>query len=267
MLVLTAQSVVEAQDKNLAVLKVVQDTIRVRLNSGAATAADMAQAESRVSRGIADLNAARTDLEIQKALYQRIVGAMPPARMVPAMPFTAQIPASEERAYQIGYEESPAVRLARHQVAAAEAAVRVAQAAMLPQANLQASIRHDRNPDVDRDATTQGQVFGVVTVPIYAGGVPESQVRQQREYLTAARIQLDAARLQTRTAIKSAAASFSASATLVKATTDELTAAEEAYRGIKIAADAGARTVTDMLNAQQDVVVARVRNLTAQRDR
>ena len=45
----------------------------------------------------------------------------------------------------------------------------------------------------------------------------------------------------------------------------------DAVRAIALAEGAvvvpGARTVTDMLNAQQDVVVARVRNLTAQRDR
>ncbi|WP_163451957.1 TolC family protein, partial [Escherichia coli] len=71
---------------------------------------------------------------------------------------------------------------------------------MLPQVSLQAQVARDIGIDVSTLRTDSAQVVGRVTVPLYAGGAPESQVRQSREQLGQAQMQLDGARNQSRSA-------------------------------------------------------------------
>src|SRR5258706_8885677 len=54
--VLANQALVEAQRTNVAVLREIQATTKKRLDAGDVTPTDTAQAEARLSRGLADLN-------------------------------------------------------------------------------------------------------------------------------------------------------------------------------------------------------------------
>src|ERR1700748_1032324 len=65
--VLANQALVEAQRTNIAVLREIQATTKRRLDAGDVTPTDTAQAEARLSRGLADLNAAEVTLAISKA--------------------------------------------------------------------------------------------------------------------------------------------------------------------------------------------------------
>jgi len=60
--VLANQSLVEAQRVNVTFLKETLGTTRKRLDAGDVTPTDVAQAEARQSRGLADLNAAEVAL-------------------------------------------------------------------------------------------------------------------------------------------------------------------------------------------------------------
>src|SRR5437762_10868422 len=75
--VLANQSLVEAQRTNVQVLREIQATTKRRLNAGDVTPTDTAQAEARLSRGLADLNAAEVALGISKATYTQVIGAAP----------------------------------------------------------------------------------------------------------------------------------------------------------------------------------------------
>src|SRR5712672_3595220 len=75
--VLANQTLVEAQRTNVAVLREIQATTKMRLDAGDVTPTDTAQAEARLSRGLADLNAAEVALGISKELYTQVIGAAP----------------------------------------------------------------------------------------------------------------------------------------------------------------------------------------------
>src|SRR6201997_459987 len=72
--VLANQALVEAQRTNVAVLREIQATTRKRLDAGDVTPTDTAQAEARLSRGLADLNTAEVALAISKATYAQVIG-------------------------------------------------------------------------------------------------------------------------------------------------------------------------------------------------
>src|ERR1700744_2659958 len=72
--VLANQALVEAQRTNVDVLREIQATTKRRLDAGDVTPTDTAQAEARLSRGLADLNAAEVTLAISKASYAQVIG-------------------------------------------------------------------------------------------------------------------------------------------------------------------------------------------------
>src|ERR1700757_743095 len=81
--VLANQALVEAQRTNVAVLREILATTKRRLDAGDVTPTDTAQAEARLSRGLADLNAAEVALAISKATYTQVIGDAP-SQLVPA---------------------------------------------------------------------------------------------------------------------------------------------------------------------------------------
>src|SRR5580693_10488111 len=80
--VLANQALVEAQRTNVAVLREIQASTKKRLAAGDVTPTDTAQAEARLSRGLADLNAAEVVLAISKATYVQVIGEAP-SQLVP----------------------------------------------------------------------------------------------------------------------------------------------------------------------------------------
>src|SRR5258707_6773260 len=83
--VLANQALVESQRNNVAVLRAIQATTKRRLDAGDVTPTDTAQAEARLSRGLADLNAAEVALATSKATYTQVIGEAP-SQLTPAAP-------------------------------------------------------------------------------------------------------------------------------------------------------------------------------------
>src|ERR1019366_5126125 len=81
--VIANYALVEAQRTNVAVLREIQGTTKKRLDAGDVTPTDTAQAEARLSRGLADLNAAEVALAVIKATYTQVIGEVP-SELVPA---------------------------------------------------------------------------------------------------------------------------------------------------------------------------------------
>src|SRR6266480_3643859 len=81
------------------------------------------------------------------------------------------------------------------------------------------------------------------------------------------RLDLDTARDQVQATVTQAWGQLEAAKAQIDATTSQVTAAEVALNGVREEARVGQRTTLDVLNAQQDLVNARVALVTAQRDR
>src|SRR5262249_59714828 len=98
--VMAKQSRVEAQGINVTFLRETLATTKTRLEGGDVTPTDVAQAEARLSRGLADLNAAEVGLAISHALYAQVIG-VPPGRLVPAESIHHLLPRTREDALAI----------------------------------------------------------------------------------------------------------------------------------------------------------------------
>jgi len=113
----------------------------------------------------------------------------------------------------------------------------------------------------------QASIAAQLTVPLYQGGAEYAAIRQAKETLGQRRLDLDTARDQVQANVTQAWGQLEAAKAQIDATQSQVTAAEVALNGVREEARVGQRTTLDVLNAQQELVNARVSLVTAQRDR
>ncbi|MGY2884008.1 outer membrane protein [Bradyrhizobium sp. USDA 4524] len=266
--VLANQTLVEAQRANVAFLKETRAITERRLNAGDVTPTDTAQAEARLNRGLADLNAAEVNYAISQATYAQVVGTAP-SQLRPAETIDRLLPRSREDAIALSLREHPAVTAAGFDVDVASTSIRVAESSLMPNVSVQGSVSRSRDTDTTLGSfgTDQASVIGQVTQPIYDGGTAASQTRQTKEVAAQSRLVLDQVRNQAKTAVVSAWVANEGAKIAVSASESEMKAAEVALAGVQKEAAGGQRTTVDVLNAQQDLITARARLIGAQRDR
>ncbi|MDH2380266.1 TolC family outer membrane protein [Bradyrhizobium sp. CER78] len=266
--VLANQTLVEAQRSNVAFLKETQAITQRRLNAGDVTPTDTAQAEARLNRGLADLNAAEVNYAVSQATYAQVVGN-PPSQLRPADTTDRLLPRSREDAIALALREHPAVTAAGFDVDVASTSIRVAESSLMPNITVQGSVSKNRDSDTSLSTfgTDQASVIGQITQPIYDGGTAASQTRQAKEVAAQSRLVLDQVRNQAKTAVVSAWVANEGAKIAVSASESEVKAAEVALAGVQKEAAGGQRTTVDVLNAQQDLITARARLIGAQRDR
>jgi outer membrane protein len=266
--VLANQALVEAQRTNVAVLREIQGTTKRRLDAGDVTPTDTAQAESRLSRGLADLNAAEVVLAISKATYAQVIGE-PASQLVAASTVDGFSPNALAAATEASGHEHPAILGAAFDVDVAQTTISVAESSLLPTVSVQASASRaiQSDPTLSTNATDQASVLGQLNVPIYDGGTGASQTRQAKELASQSRMVLEQVRNQTRTAVLSAWVSNEGTKVALTAAESEVRAAGIALQGVRREAAGGQRTTIDVLNAQQDLTSARTRLIQSQRDR
>jgi outer membrane protein len=266
--VLANQALVESQRTNVAVLREIQASTKKRLAAGDVTPTDTAQAEARLSRGLADLNAAEVVLAISKATYVQVIGA-PPTQLSAASPVDRLSPTTMTASIETANHEHPAVLGAGYDVDMAQTTIKVAESSLLPTASVQASASRAVQTDssLTTSASDQASVLAQVNVPIYDGGTAASQTRQAKEVTSQSRMVLEQVRNQSRTAIVSAWVSNEGTKVALTASESEVRAADVALQGVRREAQGGQRTTIDVLNAQQDLTNARSRLIQAQRDR
>jgi outer membrane protein len=266
--VLSDQALVEAQRANVTFLRETLESTRKSLDAGNVTPTDVSQAEARLARGQSDLNAAEVALAIEQANYAQITGG-PPGRLVIAEPTDRVLPRAREEALTISRREHPTIAGASFDIDAAEAGVKVAESALSATLNVQGTASHSEQTDTTFGVsrTNQAAVMGNATVPLFDGGLAAAQVRAAKETLSQIRIVLDQVRLTNDTAVITAWVTNEGAKVAIKASEAEVRAATLALAGVQRERNAGARTTLDVLNAEQDLIAAKGRLISAQRDR
>jgi outer membrane protein len=268
MSVVADQALVEVQHANVTFLRETLISTRKALEAGNVTPTDVAQAEARLNRGLSDLNAAEVVLAIDQATYTQVVGVRP-GRLVSAAPADKLLPSTREEARAVSRRENPAIVGASYDVDTAESAVHIVEAALMP--NVSAVGNASRSVETDTSLSTtrtdQASIVGQVTVPLYDGGLSASQVRAAKEAFAQSRLVLDQVRLQNDTAVVTAWVQNEGAKTAIRAAEAEVRASTVALEGVRKEALAGQRTTIEVLNAQQDLMAARGRLISSQRDR
>ncbi len=260
------QAILDLNRRNVEVLTEQLKQTRDRFNVGEVTRTDVAQAESRLAAGRSSLLGAQSNYVTSQANYRRIIG-VDPGRLAPGTPVDRLSPHMLALAIKQGQAQSPSVLAAAYGADVAELAVKVSEGALYPNLTLNASALQGTDPAYEILKETAFAVVGTLTVPIYQGGAEYSAIRQAKETLGQQRLNLDVNRDQARATVVQSWGQLDAAKAQIEATTAQVNAAEIALNGVREEARVGQRTTLDVLNAQQELVNARVALVTAQHDR
>jgi outer membrane protein len=260
------QAIVDLNRRNVEVLTEQLKQTRDRFNVGEVTRTDVAQAESRLAAGRSALLGAVSNFVTSQANYRRVIGVNP-GRLDPGTPVDRLSPPVLARAITEGETQSPSVLAAMYGVDAAELAVKISEGALYPNLGLTASVQKQWDPLFNINKETNISILGQLTVPIYQGGTEYAAIRQSKETLGQQRLNVDVNRDQARATVVQSWGQLDAAKAQIEATTAQVNAAEIALNGVREEARVGQRTTLDVLNAQQELVNARVALVTAQHDR
>ena len=204
-----------------------------------------------------------------QAQYLQVVGVPPPPRLAPAPPVDRLSPRTLDGAIARGRTEHPLITTAMYNVDIAVQQVKIAEGALTPTLSAVGNVQKQfgSTQSLALLETLSASVAAQLSVPLYQGGAEYAAIRQSKETLGQRRLDLDTARDQVQSQVTQAWGQLDAAKAQINATQAQVTAAEVALNGVREEARVGQRTTLDVLNAQQDLVNARVALVTAQRDR
>ncbi len=257
-------AVVELNRSNVRVLERQLEAAEDRFRVGEITRTDVAQAEARLSRSQAGLEQALGTLASSSATYRRVVGRAPQDLAPP--PALPEQPGSAEAALSIGLEENHDLRAARHLEAGAGHDVRTAVGSLYPTVSLVGSLSHTEDGTFRGQETDAARLTAQVSVPLYQSGSAYSALRQARQTRSQRLLEIEVARRSVEERVTQAWESRQTALAEIAARRAEVRANEIALDGVRQEAQVGARTILDVLDAEQELLDARVALVRAERD-
>jgi TolC family type I secretion outer membrane protein len=237
--------------------------VQRRYRFGELTQTDVAQAESRYARGVADREAATGALELAGATYRRVIGDLPGELVDPFLP--ADLP-RDLADVQAQVDDHPIVKAARFGVDAARSEIDTALAVLKPRLNLRGDASYVDDPGDVNDWQSEFSIGAVLSVPLYQGGGEYARIRQTRQILTEEQFNLQAARRDVEEEISAAWQALLTARARLAARARQVEAASLALAGVQQEARIGSRTVLDILDAEQELFEAEVAATVAERD-
>jgi outer membrane protein len=259
-------AILDLQRRNVEVLQEQLRQTRDRFNVGEVTRTDVAQSESRLASGRSQVLSAEATYKASVATYRQVIG-VEPGKLTPGSPVDRFSPQNLPASIGVATATHPAVTSAQYNVDAALLQVKVAEGALYPTLALQGNVQQSYEIGLLQLKQFNASVLGQLTVPIYQGGAEYSLIRQAKETLGQQRLTLDTARDQVRQTVVQSWGQLDAAKANIEATQAQVQASEIALNGVREEARVGQRTTLDVLNAQQELVNARVALVSAQRDR
>jgi outer membrane protein len=220
---------------------------------------DLKEAQARFDLARADLIRAEAELEQALDALAEVTGSFeaPLPRLRAQLPLPQPPATTVEDWLKLQQTNSAALQIAALKVQIAEADRRSRKAEAQPQADLVASAgRMDASESELGSRQDEARIGVELTIPLYAGGINHSRVREAQARVEAA--QLDAERLlrEAGRELRTQFRNFEVARVTVEALTVGLESARAAEQAVIAGYDAGTRTIADVLDARRRVAEA-----------
>jgi len=262
--VLRDQAVVDLNKNNVEVLKRQLEAAQDRFNVGEITRTDVAQAEARLSRAVSNLTASEADLIGSRAAYGRVVGQSP-ATLAPP-PALPPLPGTEEEALAIALESNPNLINARESETASRYAVTAAKGALWPTISIQGQLAHSEDSSVNGSQSDSQEVTAQISVPLYQAGAEWSRIRQARHVNSQNVANIAATQRQVTEGVTNSWEGLRSARATIVSDREQVRANEIALDGVEQEAKVGSRTTLDVLDAEQELLDARVALVRSERN-
>lgn len=261
--VVRTKDVLQLSTNNEEVLKEQLGATKERFDLGETTRTDVAQSEARLARANSDKIRAEGNYRVARANYVRIIGEEPKVGEMPKK--LPPIPKSLEQALVIGVDANPSLKQAEHNVKVADSDIDIAKSAVLPDVNLRGQMSDQEDLTTNRGRSVDETTVTVnVNVPLYQGGGEHSRIRAAKRTVEQRNEEYQEARNRTVEDITKTWRDVETARASIVANKAAVDGAEVALEGVRQEADVGSRTTLDVLDAEQELFVARVNLVTAQ---
>ncbi|MCZ2203977.1 TolC family outer membrane protein [Bartonella sp. A5(2022)] len=257
-----ARRIADLRRENLVALEEQVRANKARLDVGEGARVDFAQAQAARSVAVSDLMLARANVKSAEAAYRQVIGYDP--KKLERPPVAEDLPVSLDAAEKMGVIMHPAILYAKYLIDASAYNVKAKEGALLPKVDFSATRSYNKIYSGLGEDGASHSVGILVSVPIFEGGRTSAQMRQSKEQLGQARIQLDLAHSNIRQALTSAWFQFEGAQASVVAYRESVRAAEIAFKGRVQENRVGQATTLDVLNSRSQLINAQIALITAE---
>ncbi len=250
--------------ENEQVLEKKLEETRFRSRLGDQTRTDLHQAESRLARVKVNRFQTQNTLKADEAAFTRLTGLAPEKLTAPVM----KAPTIDDEAiHQQALDKNPAVIAASYAVDAAKADIDLSRGSLLPEVNLVGNASHNRGQASTLPGREDaGQVLVQLTMPLYRSGADYARTRAAEQTATQRRMELEDARHKAVEQAENAIEAYRTAKEALDADISEVEAATDALEGVKIESRVGTRTTLDVLNAEQELLDAKIEEARTRHD-
>jgi TolC family type I secretion outer membrane protein len=239
------------------------EATRDRFEVGEVARTDVAQAEARLSRARADVEQAKADLASSRAFYERVVGEPPAELQEPKILADLPKTEAETRAFAA---QNPDIVAATFDLYAARDDVDVNFSDLLPSLDLQGQLEYADQPTAQTEWGRTAALGLNLSIPLYQGGGEFARVRESRQRVRQRRDQLETAHHSVQELVTASWERLLAATAAIDAFRAEVRANQIALEGVQQEALVGARTVLDVLDAEQELFTSQVNLVRASRE-
>jgi outer membrane protein len=265
--VLRTAEIVKLNDNQVRVLEQQLRASKDRFEVGDVTRTDVAQSEARLAAARSNLIAAKGNSIVAEQAYLRLVGR--PAIALQPLPPLPPIPASPEAARETAFASNPGLQAARLEEKAAADDVRAAKAERLPSvgASAVAQYTHFSGADLGGLSGFNPQIGVNASIPIFTGGAIASNIRRAQARQSELLEDISQSeRVVSENATDNWALVQTAEA-VIESSRVQVSANQLAAEGVRQENQVGSRDILDVLNAEQELLNARVTLVQAEREK
>ncbi len=270
--VILQEAIVGLNRKLVEVLDVNLQATSDRFEIGDLTRTDVAQSQARLALAKGDTQSAEANLSAAREFYIQLVGTAP-GELAPPPPLP-ELPQAADEAVATALDFNPDIIAARERSKAAGHDIDVAGSSRLPSLSLYSTGAYNDYfgtlggpvANTFTQTETAAQVGARLSVPIWQGGRPAALRRQAQARASAAMETEIAIERDVIAQTRAAFTSWQAAQELIESTQLAVSAAELSLEGVRAENSVGNRTVLDILDAERELLSARVRLVTTRRN-
>ncbi|MEQ8650825.1 MAG: TolC family outer membrane protein [Kiloniellales bacterium] len=263
-----AQAILDLNIANEERLRRQREATVDRFNVGEVTRTDVAQADARLAGATADRVSSEGDLATAQSIFYQIIGLVP--RRIEQAPPLQVLPRSMQETVAYAQQDAPNLVAARFLENSALSDIRAQLGALLPSVSLLGLLDYSRDNTV-QDGVPNLDFFAAsivlqVSIPLYQQGLVASQVRQAKQIASQRRLEITEALRQAEQDAVAAWEALETARAQISSFESQVRANTVALEGVEQESLVGARTVLDVLDAEQELLQAQVSLVGAQRD-
>ena len=249
---------VALRENNLSVISEELRAANDRFEVGEITKTDVALAEARLAASNSALAVAKGSYEKAVASYVSAVGEKPGSLEYPN--FVPEVPNSLESAIAIALTEHPSIDELKNLIKVSEINSKIADLSTGFTISLGSSL------SLDEEGETTGSFSISASGPIFSGGKLYSSSRKKIALKEQTLARLYSSKISIEQNVTNAFSSLKVAQAAKSAAEEQIRASEVALTGVKEEALLGARTTLDVLNAEKDLLDARMQLISAKVD-